>query len=174
MKDFIESMMKECSRIDDLIDDLLRYVKPIRLDLRQVDIAATIREVVALYDAAAVANGCRLEVLASGACPPVTADPDKIKQVLMNIIKNAIEAKAKTVTLSVTEREGQIVARIADDGGGIAGKHLGSIFRPFFTTKKAGTGLGLPICMKIVEEHGGTLSLESREGAGTTVELALK
>lgn len=172
-KGFLESMMKECVRVNTLLDDLLQYAKPIRLSLQEVDLAAVVRDAASLYEAAARAGGCAIEVADPGADVRAMADPDRVRQVLLNILKNAIEAKARRVAVALRRENGAARVRIADDGGGIARKNLGAVFRPFFTTKRNGTGLGLPICRKIVEEHGGGLSVESREGEGTVVEISL-
>ncbi|MDA8106160.1 MAG: HAMP domain-containing sensor histidine kinase, partial [Nitrospiraceae bacterium] len=106
--------------------------------------------------------------------PPSTvlmADRDKITQVFLNLLNNAIDAARHEISVSVKTIDGRTEIRISDDGPGIKEQDLERVFDPFFTTKKGGTGLGLPICKKIVEDHGGTIEIYGEDSKGTTVEL---
>ena len=112
--------------------------------------------------------------------PPVHADPDQIKQVLLNVIQNAIEASrdggAITVTASEQARglEAGVGIAVMDQGRGISPEDLSHVFEPFFTLgKQRGTGLGLAICRNIIELHGGDIALASEQGKGTTVSIWL-
>ena len=101
-------------------------------------------------------------------------DRDKIRQVFLNLLNNAIDAAKSSITISARPVDGFIEIIIADDGAGIREEHLVKVFDPFFTTKKGGTGLGLPICRKIIEDHEGSINIASSEGKGTTVTLLFK
>ena len=101
-------------------------------------------------------------------------DREKIRQVLLHLLNNAIDAAKSGITISASPIDGFIKIKITDDGAGINKEHLSKIFDPFFTTKKGGTGLGLPICKKIIEDHGGSINIASSEEEGTTVTLLLK
>ncbi len=101
--------------------------------------------------------------------PPVDHDPNQINQVLLNLLLNAIQAMEKPGTIHVSLRRDKDAALItvADEGKGIAPENLPNIFRPFFTTKGHGTGLGLSLARRIVESHGGTITARSELGKGT-------
>jgi two-component system NtrC family sensor kinase len=107
--------------------------------------------------------------------PSVSCDPDRIRQVLMNIFVNAIQAMPEGGTLGVATavQEGRAMITVTDSGPGIPGDIRGRIFDPFFTTKAEGTGLGLSIVYGIMEEHGGKVEVESSAAAGTAVRLLL-
>src|SRR5207249_6359667 len=102
-------------------------------------------------------------------------DPEQIKQALVNLMKNAIQATTKGGVLSVQTSpvvEGVVVS-VADTGGGIPQEQINRIFEPFYTTKKKGTGLGLMIVQRIVRAHGGRIDLESHVGKGTVFRIWL-
>jgi signal transduction histidine kinase len=110
----------------------------------------------------------------------VQADPDRLKEVLVNIMVNACEAMRGGGSILIREEKaadvslGQVaVVRIRDSGPGIAGELIAKIFEPFFTTKEEGSGLGLSIAVRIVDEHGGRLNVESKEGQGAEFSLSL-
>jgi signal transduction histidine kinase len=107
--------------------------------------------------------------------PPCGADPTHLEQVLWNLLLNAAEAMGGSGTIRVTLRSdgGRLRVAIEDSGVGIAEEVLARLFRPFVTTKLHGTGLGLPLCRKLVEAHGGTIAITSERGRGTTVQLDL-
>ncbi len=102
---------------------------------------------------------------------------DQLKQVFLNLLKNAAEATASPegqVEVTASQEESHVLIRIRDNGCGIPEEYLPRIWEPFFTTKgQAGTGLGLDLCRQIVEAHGGTLTVESRVGQGTTFTVRL-
>jgi len=114
----------------------------------------------------------------SDALPPIEHDPNQINQVLLNLLLNAIQSMDKpgTIRVSLQQEEGEddAVAIVVDDEGkGIAPEHLPNIFRPFFTTKGHGTGLGLSLARRMVESHGGTITVESTLGTGTRFTVLL-
>jgi signal transduction histidine kinase len=114
------------------------------------------------------------EKLAKG-LPPAPLDAGQIKQALVNLIKNAMQAMSPAGTLSVETGQNteEVWVSVADTGGGIAPDQVNLIFEPFYTTKKKGTGLGLMIVQRIVRQHGGHIELESRVGQGTTFRIWL-
>ncbi|MDP2156762.1 MAG: ATP-binding protein, partial [Nitrospirota bacterium] len=167
----ISAMLKECNRLKNLIEELLLYTRPARLDIREVDLGLLFMELE--YHV----KGKRDMITVAVEMPPsltISADRDKITQVLLNVLNNAIEAARTCVTVAATRTGEQTEIRIADDGPGIPQKNLEIIFDPFFTTKKGGTGLGLPICKKLIEDHEGSIDIISSEGKGTEVVLRLK
>jgi signal transduction histidine kinase len=133
----------------------------------------------------------KIELTIEPRAPAVPHDPDQLQQVLINLIKNGIEASHPDSVLEVTVGSGapatrgrrvpaatapSAVVRVSDHGDGISAEHLKTIFEPFFTTKPGGTGLGLYISHDIVKRHGGNLTVHSEPGRGTTftVELPLE
>jgi signal transduction histidine kinase len=105
----------------------------------------------------------------------VLGDTEKLKQVVLNIVVNALDAMADggTLRVAVDDDGNDVVLSIGDTGPGVDPKILAEIFDPFFTTKPAGTGLGLALVRKIVEQQGGRVALDSRPGEGTTVRVVL-
>ena len=107
--------------------------------------------------------------------PPIEADPNQLEQVLLNLLKNALEAtegKGKILVSSGT-RDGQVWFAVQDTGKGMAEDVLEKIFHPFFTTKHKGTGLGLAVINKIVTDHHGTITVDSVAGSGSTFTVRL-
>ncbi len=108
--------------------------------------------------------------------PVIKADSNQIKQVIVNLIFNAMEAMPKGGTITISTRllkDSSVKIEIADTGCGIPRENLKNIFSPFFTTKNAGTGLGLSIVQQIIENHKGVIKIKSEAGAGTRVEIEL-
>ncbi len=106
----------------------------------------------------------------------VKADSDKLNQVLLNLLLNSIQAieLAGDIRISIDEKDSAIYCTIEDNGIGIKEDNLTKIFDPYFTTKNDGTGLGLAISAKIIEEHGGSLEIESRDHEGTKAVIMLQ
>ncbi|MGQ9921662.1 MAG: sensor histidine kinase, partial [Desulfobacca sp.] len=118
-------------------------------------------------------KGIGLSLALAADLPPVAFDPDHIRQVFLNILKNAIEAMERGGSLTVATQihDHTVRAIITDTGSGIPTEVMGKIFRPFFSTKPRGSGLGLAICQQIMAAHGGEIQLVSQPGQGTTVTL---
>jgi two-component system sensor histidine kinase HydH len=165
-----QAMLRESDRMKRLIEELLLYTKPSRFEITEVDLST-------LFEELGHYLGARRETLSlSIDIPPLTtlrADRDKIRQVLLNLLNNAADAARTEIRVSAKTAGNVVEIRIADDGSGINENDLARVFDPFFTTKKGGTGLGLPICKKIVEDHGGTIDILSEKNRGTTVVLML-
>jgi signal transduction histidine kinase len=112
----------------------------------------------------------------AGDLPLMFFDPNQMKQVLINLIKNALEAMDEAggvISLSTMFKGGQVHLSVEDTGKGIEPEIIQDIFNPFFTTKKTGTGLGLAVINKIIEDHHGTISVTSSKGQGTTFTIHL-
>jgi signal transduction histidine kinase len=120
-----------------------------------------------------------VEVDLSPEVPVIFVDPDQIRQVLWNLVSNAVQAIESSGTLTVATRPSDpsqgagVTIRVSDTGGGIPHDVVHNIFNPFFTTKAKGTGLGLPIVHAIVEKHGGAIHLDNQEGKGVTFSVFL-
>ena len=111
----------------------------------------------------------------AGNLPQVSFDPNQMKQVLINLVKNALEAMdtGGVITLTTMALDDQVRLAVQDTGKGIEPEIIADIFNPFFTTKKTGTGLGLAVINKIIEDHHGTITVESNKGQGTTFTVQL-
>lgn len=162
----VELAEVEMKRLATLVQDFLQFAKPQPLRLSQVDLRDTARAVVELMAPEAKAAGVRLQ-LESVASVLIEVDEEKVKQVLLNLLRNAIEATGPDGSVAVRIRKVDAMGEltIEDDGPGWATD--APIFEPFFTTKDTGTGLGLAIVHRIVMDHGGTLDANSRPGRTT-------
>ena len=173
---FRELSLTELRRVTDLINDLLAFGKSTSAERRPVDLAPVLDQVVRLLESTARKRQVRLELHAAPGAPPAWADPDQLKQIVLNLVLNAIEASPpeRSVTLTVLPRAGEHIAfEVRDQGAGIPAGQLEDIFHPFFTTKEQGTGLGLSLVHQMVVEHGGEISVESDVGCGTLFRVRL-
>ena len=176
-KELIKKAISEIERVEKLVNALLSYSSPVRAEFRECDLNRLVNDTVLLMRRPCEKQQVQL-TMDEGEVPPFRLDPEKIKQAVLNIIKNAQQAlpKGGRINVSTRVREGCAVISISDDGPGIATEDLPLIFEPFFTRKGAGTGLGLSITQRIIEEHQGMIRVESAQGQGTrfTVELPLE
>jgi signal transduction histidine kinase len=172
------SLKSEVMRLNRLVGDFLSFGQPARLDPRPCDVGAVVRETVALVEHKARDQSIDLAV--DGAALPVTvADPELLKTCFLNLVLNAFEAMPSggrlSVALRLVEEGGRSAISVAfsDSGIGMSREAAAAAFAPYFSTKETGVGLGLALVRRIVEGHGGSASLESAPGHGTTVRLAL-
>jgi PAS domain S-box-containing protein len=159
--------------LDDLMTDLLLFARPPQVRPTPVDIAALARATVDFVAQGPTAYGVRFEV--DGESPPIVADPKLLKSVLLNLLLNAAHAvqNAGTVRTSIAATDGACVLAVADNGPGIPADIRDRIFVPFFTTKSRGTGLGLPTAKRLIEAHGGRITVECPPAGGTVVSIEL-
>jgi len=167
-------LVKEVERLNRSIGELLDYAKPGQLKRDSLQIAEIIGKTVSLVQVDAESYGIVIK-LETDDCPPVSVDVDKMNQVFLNLFLNAIQAMEHGGELMVrTEHDAQsVIVTIQDTGIGIEPENLGRVFDPYFTTKNDGTGLGLAMSAKIVEEHGGSIALTSVAGEKTEVRVIL-
>ncbi|TLY20809.1 MAG: HAMP domain-containing protein [Nitrospirae bacterium] len=181
----IANIKDEIHRLNDMVENFLTVGKPLALNKTDVDVNVLIRDVVGLAQQKAVEQGIEIHVEGPAAIPRLHVDPAQVKTCLMNVVLNAIQAMPAGGTLAVRvayrpdglgnlgredeKPPGGVEVWVSDTGSGILEEELGKIFNPYFTTKKLGIGLGLAITKKIVEEHGGQISVMSRAHEGTTV-----
>jgi two-component system sensor histidine kinase PilS (NtrC family) len=166
----------ETARLNRLVTDFLSYARPGPGQLERVVLAAALAELQELWRSAD-SGGVVLRVDAEPAAA-VQANPDQLRQVLWNLVRNAAEAQPADGVVridahAVAGEEAWTEIRIEDRGMGIPAEHLERVFEPFYTTKAKGTGLGLATVHRIVEAHGGRLALSSRPGEGTVVRVLL-
>jgi signal transduction histidine kinase len=170
----VETTRREIERLDQLVGEFLSLSSVDRLSLKDSDPEALIHDVMDLMAPLARDRGVRVSENLSGRLPPIPLDREKMKQVLINLVRNAIEAMPDGGSLQLCSRASNatVVLGVTDSGPGIEPGL--NVFDFFTTTKEGGTGLGLPIARSIIEAHGGDLTFESRPGQGSTFFVKLK
>jgi signal transduction histidine kinase len=165
----VKDVRQEISQINHIITDLLQTARPHPPEIRRSDLNTTVEHSVMLARQQALSKPIKIEFTKNPALPEVEHDSDQIHQVLLNLLLNSIQAIEGhgTITVEIIEQDGCAAIAVSDSGRGIAQEHLPNIFRPFYTTKGNGTGLGLSLAKRIVEEHDGRIDVESSVGRGT-------
>lgn len=165
---------KEINRLDTLVESLLDYSKPKVSSPEKFVIEDVLASVLSLHSVYLSEHNIDLKVNYSKELT-VVADKNQLKQVIINILRNAVDAIGERGSVSIsTYVEGEFaIIKITDDGSGIPDIHLKSIFEPFFTLKAQGYGIGLSICQQLILENNGKIIIESKEGEGTTVKINL-
>jgi len=172
-----DQLKTEVARINRHITDFLKYSRPSKLELQDVDLRAEAEDALRLVEGRAEECGIKTSIVQDGALPPVAADRESLRSVFTNLIINAVEATNGTggsITIKLSNSVADSVkVEITDSGGGIAADDISKVFEPYFSTKETGTGLGLAIVKKAVDDHGGSISVVSKEGSGTTFTIIL-
>jgi signal transduction histidine kinase len=172
------SMKSEISRLNRLVGDFLSFGKPMRLDPRPCALPQVLNEVAALVDHKAKDQGIVLVLDAEPGLPEVVADAELLKTCFLNLMINAVDAMPEGGELRVAVRKveadaREIVVTVRDTGHGMSPEDVRTAFEPYFSTKETGLGLGLALTHKIVTDHGGTITLDSAPGQGTTATMRL-
>jgi len=163
----------EINRLDYIISQFLQAIRPTSPELKPISLNDIVMDTVTLLEPEIDNREVKLEQHFASELPTAPLDEVQVKQALVNLIKNAVQAMTQGGTLTLTtiaETDG-VWVHVADTGGGIPQEKINRIFQPYFTTKEKGTGLGLMIVQRIVREHGGRIELESNTGEGTTFRL---
>jgi two-component system nitrogen regulation sensor histidine kinase GlnL len=184
LREFTAMIIRQVDRLNRIVDDLLAFAGSRQLRCEPCNVNQILEEALRLEET--MLRGGRIAVVRryDPEVPVVAGDPDRLLQVFLNLVRNGAEAMAETGgELTVRTRFERVspqvggraaaVLEVADRGPGIAPEAERQLFNPFFTTKASGTGLGLPISVRIVEEHGGTIEVQSRSGGGTTFRVLL-
>jgi two-component system sensor histidine kinase HydH len=171
----LEIILKECSRLNRLLTNFLEFAKPRSPQYQRVPLSQWLDSVIELASHAIGRKGIliRKEIIPDSLLLP--CDPEQIKQVILNLTINAIQAMPAggEILLSGQARQGEIFLRIKDQGLGVEAGMLDKIFDPFFTTKDNGTGMGLSVAPQIVSQHGGMLTAQRKEDFGMTFTVQL-
>lgn len=199
---FTRIILDEVGRLNRIVEGLLSYARPSRPELREASVEEVARRAIEMVRASAEAGGIRLSMKVRARIPRIFIDPEQIEQVLLNLLRNAVEAmpnggevglelgvarRRRHRRRSVGRRAGDrgrarpaggplvrfVQVRVSDSGHGIPKEMLSRVFNPFFTTRSKGTGLGLSLSQSIVREHGGFLTARSVVKKGTTFQLDL-
>jgi signal transduction histidine kinase len=168
-------LLKEIRHLETILNDFLRFAAKPRLRLERVALNKVVEELLEFISPQAAKGRVHVTRRLSPAAPPVQADAERIRQCLLNLLLNALQAMPDGGELDVSTEPapGACRVRVRDTGVGIPPENLGQIFNLYFSTKPAGTGLGLPMARKIVEEHRGTISVESAPGKGSVFTIDL-
>jgi signal transduction histidine kinase len=171
----MDMILEEVGRLERLVAELGDLTKGYNLVMRNTDINALIRDVVQSMADAYPAHKYRFRKTLTPDMEEIPCDPDKLKQVFINIITNSLQAMndGGSLSISTEQSSGHIEIRISDEGIGIPEENLQQIFEPFFTTRNNGSGLGLSISYKIIEAHKGDISVSSRPSKGTSFIIQL-
>ncbi|MBI5206778.1 MAG: hypothetical protein HY934_03210 [Candidatus Firestonebacteria bacterium] len=178
-EEFVQFINEEIDRINHLINEFLTLSKDITLNKQKIDINTLISSIIqniTINEAKLInAEKIKLDKHLDKKIPEIDADPEKLKQVLLNIILNAVDSIENTgkITITTLIEKKNIKIIIADTGAGIQEENIEKIFLPFFTTKKSGVGVGLSIAQKIVQAHGGYIDVQSKFGEGSEFTIVI-
>ncbi len=175
LQESIDIARAEINRLDSIVTQFLRAIRPTRPQLRPENVNTIVEEAVRFFAAEIKDRDIVVEQELRSDLPLLHLDRDQMKQAFYNVIKNSFEAMKRRGILRIRTAmdESDVLIRFTDTGGGISAENLSHVFEPYFTTKPSGTGLGLLIVRRIVREHGGELSMESSEGKGLTLTIHL-
>ena len=173
IRELISIIREEVSRLDALAGDFLQFSRADRVQQGLADLDAVVQHVVTLLEPQSAAAGVSLAYVRSEGLPPLPIDAEKMKQVLINLVRNGIEAMPEggSVTVEITLRDHEAVLSVEDTGPGLP--ESVDIFQLFVTTKPGGTGLGLSIARQIVAQHGGAIAAHNVPGGGARFEITL-
>lgn len=173
----LTTIKDELARLNRLVSDFLNYGRPAKLKLRELDARVLVEEVRDLVHAKADEQGVKIDIEQPGNYETkINADAEQIKTCFSNLMINAVQAMSGGGELRVTMQpsNSHLEIRFTDTGSGILPENIEKIFEPYFSTKETGIGLGLPLTKKIIEEHGGQITVTSAVGTGTTFTVTLQ
>ncbi|MDQ2919011.1 MAG: ATP-binding protein [Verrucomicrobiota bacterium] len=175
LQESIQVARSEISRLDSIVSQFLRAIRPSKPQLQRENVNAILDEALRFFAPEIDARDIVVEQELRSDLPLLELDRDQMKQVFYNVIKNSFEAMKRRGILRIrTDMDAtHVLVSFTDTGGGISAESLSRVFEPYFTTKTSGSGLGLLIVRRIVREHGGELALESNAGKGLTLTIRL-
>lgn len=169
-------MVEEIDRIDSIVSDLTYIGKPKEIHFAKANISDIIAYTVSITNQQAANHGVTIETIIEEVLPPIDCDENRLKQVFINLIKNAIESMpdgGKVTIHAQSIGKNTLCILIEDEGCGIAEENIRNLCEPFYSTKKEGTGLGLMVTNQIITDHNGMLDIQSTVGEGTKVWMTL-
>jgi signal transduction histidine kinase len=171
----VKDVRLEIVQINRILTDLLETARPHRPQVCRSNLNTTVEHAVMLARQQVLSKPIKIELQKAPDLPEVEHDSSQIHQVLLNLLLNAVQAMegAGTVLVEIGSRDNYASVVVSDNGRGISPQHLPNIFRPFYTTKGNGTGLGLSLARRIVEEHHGRIEVSSVVGKGSKFEVVL-
>jgi two-component system, NtrC family, sensor histidine kinase HydH len=174
-EEFLEIIEKECLRLNRLLTNFLDFARPRPPEYQLTEVGPILESVVGLAAHSVGRQPIQLRTNIAPGVPAITCDPEQIKQVLLNLTINSVQAMPDggEIVLSTRVDGARVVIEVKDQGPGINPEDLDKIFDPFFTTKDTGTGLGLSVAHQILSQHGGILNAKNNSGRGATFSLFL-
>lgn len=172
----VDVILSELDRIDSIVGEFLALAKPHSVNFQNRDVNNLLQVTVTLMNVQAHRQNVKLTLTADDNVKNVRCDENQLKQVFVNLIKNSLEAMQNGGELKVEVKapsETEVLVRVTDDGSGMPQEVIDRLGEPFYTTKEKGTGLGLMVSHKIIQEHNGTMSIKSRVGEGTVIDVVL-
>lgn len=175
LREHLDVAADEIKRLDLIIAQFLSAIRPSQPQLQRAQIHELVEESLRFLRPELEKSGVRVVKELRADMPAMPLDANQMKQAFYNLIRNAIQAMPKggTLTIAGSFTDFEVCVSFEDTGKGISAEHMSSLFQPFFTTRKTGTGLGLLIVRRIIREHGGEIDIGSREGEGTRVSIHL-
>ena len=175
MQKHLDVANDEIRRLDLIISQFLAAIRPTQPQLQRVDVNELISESARFLTPELEKNHVRLRLELRSDTPHMNLDATQMKQAFYNLIRNACQAMPDggELVVTTTHNDFEVIVSFQDSGKGISPENMGNLFQPFFSTRKTGTGLGLLIVRRIVREHGGEISIGSREGKGTSISIIL-
>ncbi len=172
---FLELMQGEVRRLNSIVEQFLSLARPLDLKPEELRIEEILTELSTLVGGDPRQSKVQFRVVAPADLPPVRADRNYLKQLVLNLVLNGVQAMPDggTITLEASAKDHSLHLTVADSGTGIAPDALPKIFEPYFTTKTKGSGLGLAIARRIVEAHGGQIAVDSEPGQGSRFQITL-
>jgi signal transduction histidine kinase len=172
---FTEVILKEIRRVNEIIEQFLTLSRPFKLNLKASSLQDLLKNLITLFQEEAFSQGITLQTQWKDDQSPMRMDSEKLTQAFINIMKNGMQAMEKGGILRIEAHslKDRVSVVISDSGPGIPPDQKGKIFNYYYTTKEKGVGLGLPIAHRIIEAHGGQLTVESKVGVGTKVTITL-
>ncbi len=168
-------MLGEVHRLNLIVEQFLSLARPLEIKSEELSVQDVLNELATLVEAEAQQSKVQIRVVAPLTLPPLRADREHLRQTLLNLILNGLQAMPDggTLTLEAKTSNGNFLISVTDTGIGIAPEHRSRIFEPYFTTKSQGSGLGLAIARRIIEAHGGTITVSSEAGQGCRFRISL-
>ncbi|MGG1659990.1 PAS domain S-box protein [Brevibacillus sp. NRS-1366] len=172
---YFQTILSELDRIQSVVNEFLVLAKPQAINFTPRNLPALLYQVIDLLQTEAIMNNVQIAIDCGSKIPLVNCEENQVKQVFINILKNAFEAMPNggQIKIELMQQQESVLIRIIDQGDGIAEDRIQKLGEPFYTTKEKGTGLGLMISYKIVQAHHGSMKISSQKNKGTTVEIML-
>ncbi|MDP6850212.1 MAG: ATP-binding protein [Planctomycetota bacterium] len=170
----LDVLKQEVGRLNDILEDFLLYARTENLERTPVDLNALVQKVATFVTPEAQSQGITLDTFLDGSVPPISIDSGKIRQALLNLIINArqaMEGKGGTISVMTRFQDETVTMEVVDDGPGMDSKISEKCLDVYFSSKKGGSGLGLPTVRRIMLAHGGELEIDSSPGHGTCVRM---
>jgi len=175
LQQYFNLILDELNRANEIISDFLSLAQNRNVPMEIGDLNAIVKSLHPIIQADANMRGAQVELLLQPGLSSVLLNEKEMKQLILNLVRNGLEAMDDSGTIQIETRQasGYVELHISDTGPGIPEEKQARIFEPFYTTKDKGTGLGLPVCLSIVQKHGGSMDVKSVEGEGTKFSMVL-